>query len=496
MATEYKAKDCLPFEKQENPKKVTLMDNAMKQFSNYWSESKGRADGADEPIVSLKTFPPDSQSSDQSFTTQWCAGRYIGLAHLNVPKPTKGTEEVKISIRPRFGQSFLLDILEDLYNIKVTKQDGESSLASSEWFGNLLSLLKSRLWVDKCQKANRYGLPRKNERREHQGVVLHGALDVRQTIMPLLTKKEIHTHTYEKALDDHICRIIYEAYRILLRKKIFLEKKTYKKNKEQNNGLGFSMPPAVQETIDKLNSQFKGFAFDLTENDYQRIRYKSIYLSWKPLVDFSWAIIRERQIGFKSANSKTDCIFVDMAEIWESYLRKKLGEGLKDEGWQMLTVEECKHTIYRGAFFERKIIPDLVLKRDNEYIVFDAKYKRMRGEKTSFGEESDVDRNDLFQIHTYTQFFQHQKDKKVVLAGLLYPITSEEDFSQETDRPFYIDNLFGKEYEGKDQIPFIIDGIYCKEIENDKESGEKIGEEQINNMIMRIKSVIKKKKQG
>ena len=158
------------------------------------------------------------------------------------------------------------------------------------------------MWVERCSKANRYGLPRASVKREHQGATLRGALDVNRTIMPWLMHKEVCTKTFEKTLDEDICKIVYEAHRILSRSIVSQENK---KTKSINASVeyGFSMPPTVQDTINALNTQFKGTQFVFTENDYQRIRYKSIYQSWKPLVDFSWSIIRGRQLGFAASDN-------------------------------------------------------------------------------------------------------------------------------------------------------------------------------------------------
>ena len=80
----------------------------------------------------------------------------------------------------------------------------------------------------------------------------------------------------------------------------------------------------------------------------------------------------------------------------------------------------CKEKQY--AFFFRS-------PRDgkDEFLVFDAKYKRMKGEK------NDVDRSDFFQIHTYIQYFLHTyPEGRVLLGGLLYPLSLED--WKETER--------------------------------------------------------------
>ena len=493
MSSSITAKDCSPFLISKGK------DQAIIKLCNYFESTKKDNVDDDEQIVSLRTTKFDGEVQ-----TKWWAGRYIGLAKLSI-----GKTQVDISIHPRFGQSFLLSILEDLYNIKTGSHDGKVS-PSSEWFSSLLNILRRRIWVDKCAKANRYGLPRVNIKRELQGATMRGSLDVKRTIMPWLQKKEICTNVYEKTFDDRICRIVYEAHRILSQNVIEnrVGRGRRKKTLPQPSaaGFGFAMPPTVQDTINTLNSQYKGTAFSLTETDYQHIRYKNIYMSWKPLVDFSWDVIRNRQLGYRAADSQMECVFVDMAEIWESFLRKKLGEGFANDGWRVLSIEECTYQIYKGKFYQRDIIPDIILEREQngqkEYMVFDAKYKRMRGIKSSL-KYSDVDRSDLFQIHTYMQYVQ-QNMGKVVIGGLLYPITQKgtnddgSDF-ENTDidiESYHSTHLFGDD-RNDDIPPFVIDGILFSEVPEflDDESldEQKIRDESrrmaenIGQMIKRIK---------
>jgi len=480
------AKDCCPIQIL----KLSNEDKAIRILCEYFESADISGKEAEDELFSLRTVSYPYDNLPPSIQTRWWAGRYIGIANIAISK-----SRYEISIRPRFGENFLLAILEDLYNIKVGRHDANAA-QSSEWFSSLLYLLQKRMWVEKCSKANRYGLPRTNVKHGHQGATLRGALDLNRTIMPWLMHKEVCTNTFEKVLDEHICKIVYEAYRILSTNIVSPERKNIK-GKKSDVGFGFSMPPTVQETINSLITQFKGTQFVFTENDYQRIRYKSIYQSWKPLVDFSWSIIRGRQLGYTASDSQAECVFVDMAEIWESFLRKKLGEGLKGEGWRVLSVEECRYRIYKDQFYQRDIIPDIILQRGDEYIVFDAKYKRMRGKKAN-GKNSDVDRSDLFQIHTYIQFVQHYLGN-VVLGGLLYPISKKGynddgtpyEYSEAEvidTNSYHADNLFGVAgRENSPQIPFIIDGIYCSETDN-KDSMDN----SINAMIARIRNILNK----
>lgn len=488
--SEIQAKDCSPI-RVLNPSE----EKAIRFFCEYFESTNKSGIGEEDNIFSLRTTTC-LDNPKPSIQTRWWAGRYIGQAYITL----SNSQKYVISIRPRFGEGVLVAILEDLYHIKVVNHDAKAT-DSSEWFSSLLNLLRKRIWVEKCSKANRYGMPRMNVKRDQQGVTLHGALDVRRTIMPWLMKSEVCTYTYEKTLDDRICQIVYEAYHILSRESLVVEKKNKRRTSGENakiQGLGFAMPPTVQNIINALNAQYKEIRFDLTENDYQHIRYNSIYQSWKPLVDFSWSIIRGRQLGYSSSENQTECVFVDMAEIWEAFLRKKLGEGLACDDWHVWSAEKCRDTIYKGLFYQRDIIPDIILQRGDDYIVFDAKYKRMRGIKANV-KNSDVDRSDLFQIHTYIQYVQHHLGN-VVLGGLLYPISRKGynddgtlyEYSEAeviNTNSYHSDNLFG--VDGKDnnrpQIPFIVDGIYCSETDN-----EVTMKNSVDAMIERIRKIINK----
>ena len=487
----FEAKDCLPFSPSNG-------DKVLKALCEYF-DATGEINDVDEKIASLQTaaYPYDGLSP--SLQTRWWAGRYIGHAYVKQEGSRNATE---ITIRPRFGKGFLLSIIEDIYNIKAGNHDGEFQ-RTDEWFSSLLNLLRRRIWVDKCAKANRYGLPRKNVNREYQGVALRGALDIRRTIMPWLIQKEICTTIYEKTFDDNICHIVYEAHRILS-KNVIENKVGRRANQDRqssNSVFGFSMPPTVQDTINALNSQYKGTTFNLTEVEYKRIRYNSIYVSWKPLVDFSWDVIRNTQLGYKSSDNQTQCLFIDMAEIWEAFLRKKLDEGFSDDGWRVLSVEECHYRIYKGKFYSRDIIPDIILTRqnglgENEYMVFDAKYKRMRANKEV--RSYDVDRTDLFQIHTYIHYVEHHLGH-VVIGGLLYPLTkkaqamdgSEVEISIDENK-FHSEHLYGWEERNKsNDTKFIIDGVYCPEYDRvEDNTPDTVKDEMIKNveaMIERIK---------
>ena len=58
-------------------------------------------------------------------------------------------------------------------------------------------------------------------------------------------------------------------------------------------------------------------------------------------------------------------------------------------------VSSPKIELYESLFYARKIIPDIVMQKDNQVLVFDTKYKRMKMDgRGQFG-AGDLDRNDF-----------------------------------------------------------------------------------------------------
>jgi len=145
-----------------------------------------------------------------------------------------------------------------------------------------------------------------------------------------------------------------------------------------------------------------------------------------------------------------------MAEIWEVFLRSILRKKFSEFGW---TVMSPAIVVYENTFWKRKIIPDIVMEKGNDVVVFDAKWKKMDGGNSDV-EHSDLDRSDFFQIHSYISYYKAQ-GKNVVLAGLLYPLGK--DFPVDTVKTQ--DNLWSVDSRTK----FIVDGIQFKDQEDEPE---------------------------
>lgn len=198
-------------------------------------------------------------------------------------------------------------MLEEITNFKLP--DSESLYAKGDIWNKFYQIIIRQIWISKFAKADKYGLPRLTVKRTNQSMQIRGHLNVRKSIIPFFTKKEVVSDYREKEVDDIIGRIVYKAYEVLADKKTGLK----------------GLPPQVQESVNALITRYNGQQFKITEHDYQSIQYKSIYISWKPLVDFSWQIIKHR--GYDPEQNIDEHgygLFFDMAEIWEAYVAKIL----------------------------------------------------------------------------------------------------------------------------------------------------------------------------
>lgn len=449
----YIAEDCSPFYKNSGVvsdyKERVLLDfvGSVDSISIYGN--KASLDDSDSKIA----YGPMDVSPwyfEDGQKRVWQAGRYIGTAKIG---------KSIVEIKPRFGEEWLYYLADDLFHFRKVASD---TIASNGQWNELFRRLFWHIWLQKFAEADKYGLPRHTTSHTTQGLQIRGRLNVSRSFLPLYHKGEVVSQYREKTLDDSICRIIYKAYDILVT--------------EQLSDVG--IPPNIKDSINALYNRYHGQIIQITEHDYRSIRYKNIYKGWKPLVDFSWQIINHKVNDGKKAGKKGFSIFLDVAEIWEAFLRKQLGDRLADDGWRVWSIGECKQKIYGDTFFSREIIPDIVLERENEdgkkeYMVFDAKYKVMNGRNC------DVDPNDLFQIHTYLQYITHTFGR-VLVAGLLYPL------SEKNAKWPVVDNLFGSE--GNQSTTFMIDGIVCNGMTKDEEKNE--FEDSIKELVKHIKDSV------
>ena len=351
----------------------------------------------------------------------WIANRFVGKMNFKYLK-----SDVYVDIQPRFGSIFLTKMLESIYNIHLPKSFSNQVDSEEFWIKELIGII----WLKQLGDANKFGLPRVKKNEQHKGFTLKGRLNIRKSMKPFFDNKEVVSEFSSKHFDETISQILFQAYRILFQS--FISKPS----------------DSAQDAISHLLRQ------DLPQRritypEYAKIKYQSIYLPFKRVVDLSWRIINNKSVFFQSNLGSNDSfgIFLDMAEVWELYLARILNEKLSD--WEVLTQENVQ--LYQDNFFKRSIIPDLILSKGNKIAVFDAKWKKMEFKK------NDLDRTDFFQINTYISYYNNL-GLDVIVGGLLYPFELEDDIDID------ISKSHSNQWIGNKKVKFIVDGIKIPKI--------------------------------
>lgn len=411
---EITAQDCSPFEPQL-PDVIQYLLQDPDSYKPFHFEDK---DSLEEE------FPIAQYDYRQN---KWCAGRMVGTTEFE-----HAGQQYRLTIIPRFGNKFLIHLLEEIYNIRFLETERQA-LEQGADIRPLLQKLIGILWLRLLGRANRYGIPRRKITRRHQGSSIRGQFDVRASLRTAVTSATLVSTYRERETNLVITSILGRAFSIL----------------QANNNLP-SIPnekPVRSGLADLARTQVQGEL--LKAGHYQSLRYRSTDLNWKPLVDLSWLIIKHNP--FRNAHSpsgKSFVSFLDVAEIWEAYLRSILRRHFEPLGWSVAS-EEVQ--TYAGKDFARKLIPDIVLRHNDGHrvAIFDAKYKQM------LFRHFDYDRSDFFQIHTYVAYYQAQ-GRKVVGAGLLYPLSTP--FLSARQQSNFSPTLFGGRV---GDTPFLMDGIVC-----------------------------------
>jgi len=193
-----------------------------------------------------------------------------------------------------------------------------------------------------------------------------------------------------------------------------------------------------------------------------------IFAPYKKVLKYAKYIINANSIE-QDGKEKNYGFIINVAILFEMYVTKLLQKEFSDWSINSPNIE-----LYESNFFTRKIIPDIVMQKDNKILVFDTKYKKMTF-KSRYQNGGDLDRNDFFQINTYMSYYNNQNEYNLVAGGLLYPM--EETYNEE--------KCFSNSWLGDTDIQFIVDGIELNNINEDSNISEFE-----NRFVNRIKNLV------
>lgn len=413
-----KAKDCYPFENQEgHGDAIQYFISTQKDLNVFRFENSLSDDDLEIAYFNYKD-------------AKWYAGRLVGEAQFWYKN-----DLYKILIEPRFGNVHLFRMLEEAFNIKLSYS--KNAIKQRDNYQYLIKQLIAFLWLNLLSKANKHGVPKHNTFKYNKSTRIIGRLDVRRSIIPVKVEEKVVSRYTEKVVDSTIAKTLVGAYKIL--------KKEYSLSSLR---ISLSAKNAIEQLfttrIDNLL---------VTELEYNSIVYSAIYKSFKPVVDLSWDVIKRKNFNSNIDSSEESVsFFIDMAEIWEIYLRSILKKHFAKFGWR---IKQDKISVYQETDFKRTLIPDIVLEKEETVMIWDAKYKRMKFDYF------DYDRTDFFQIHTYINYYNQKSI--VVAGGLLYPFSKEFDGIRQAKNSS--DSLFNQ---GASKTKFLVDGIDYSDLDEEK----------------------------
>ncbi|EPP1520558.1 5-methylcytosine restriction system specificity protein McrC [Campylobacter coli] len=414
-------------------------------FSFFNDDDKILSKNAKNPIISVRTIDKDKK--------QITSGNYIGKIFY---------DDLEVEINSRFGKKFLERMLNFANDVFV---DDVSIYQDVKNESNISEFILFYIFVQKLEKSFLIGLPKNYQSKKYNDLRFKGNIDMVEFIkhnIPL--KAKVATKTREQIEDVHIINVLYKALQVIEKKNSsFLKNVRHIKTYLVQNKSEYCF---IKES---LNKAFSSKA--LRNQNYQ---------NYKELLKYAKMIIESENFTSKNKNDQKSYSFIiNIAELFEIYISKLLRNNFEE-----YMLDSPKLEIYKNSFYKRYIIPDIVLYKivlykDDNYIVFDTKYKKMTMEGKSQNGMGDLDRNDLFQIHTYMGYYQ--KIGKVLLGGLLYPM---QNFNEE--KCHSENSILSDEYQ------FIVDGIFLEDSQNsDKEITLEYIIQKEEQFIKRIKKLLK-----
>lgn len=360
--------------------------------------------------------------SDGKQTIQ--TGNYIG-------RIWRGQQEINIT--SRFGDPFLKRMLNFVNDIYLDDVDAAGEKSKDLDFTRYILFY---LFTQSLEKAFLLGLPRGYQNIDYHDLKLQGRLDIRKYIkrdIPFLGKLSSVAREFQE--DRAILDVLNKAVSIV----------------ENEKYVGAEFTKNISHIKPRLKELASGKSADMTKAINSKALLNPIFFPYRTVLRYAKYIIEADSIAAsdKHNNDGNHGFIVNVAELFEIYVTKLLAKSFGD--WE---VSSPKINLYGGLFYERKIIPDIEMRRGKDIIVFDTKYKRMkfRSSKSGMG---DLDRNDFFQINTYMSYY-HQQGNNLLAGGLLYPIETE----------FSTDFCYSKNWLGNPKTHFIVDGLVLNENAN------------------------------
>lgn len=371
----------------------------------------------------LKLYSKEKSGGEKKYIVQ--TGLYAGVLYY------KGC---KINITTIYGDAFLKRMLNFVNDIYI---DNDQVKAKKEKTENQFLFIIAYLFIQSLEKAAVLGLPQQYNKQKERSHKVRGGIDFKDYLKRDIPFQGKLTSAFrERIYIQEIVDVLYLA----LRK---LEKDFGKEIHSRLIGLN-------QLLKQHYSGQFASYATIQKAKTHQSIT-NPMYSGFKKVLEYAEIILLDKDLTYDNEKQQlsTSGYLFDISELYELYLEKLLSRNFPQ--WSVSGQEELR--IYQHQFYRRSIFPDLVMKHrtSGSMVVFDVKFKKMEMIN------SDLDRTDLHQIHSYSGYYR----KNLIASGLIYPLSKEINIEKA-----YSQSIYGNDI---NNVKFIVDGIYVSESQSLKE---------------------------
>lgn len=284
-------------------------------------------------------------------------------------------KEIQIVIKPRFGKN----IADYLYAHAMSAYCS-ANLSRNDKSKDANDWLLPPLWIKALEEAIGKSRISKAYKKEIKNLTyFRGRLDIQHQITHNLTNPQKFFCSYSKlSYNTPINRTICKAFEILKKRYPYISSNIH-------NHIAMLQNLGVQNHI--------------SLNEINKITYTSFDRVYKKVIDLSKILISQHGVkhNYESSKSGGQNFFLDMSEVWESYLYKVFNHHLPN-GYEIKNGNLEEDYIFEGE--ERRLYPDFKLYKNGELVaILDAKYKYITC--INGREYEKINREDLYQMMSY-----------------------------------------------------------------------------------------------
>ncbi len=320
-----------------------------------------------------------------------------------------------ISLSEKYNIHVLNHLLSYANNINIDSLPLPTNFTKNQ---SELDYLLCFLFIQRLEKASILGLPKQYVNKNDQLSTVKGKIDFNQFIKNNLPfKGEIAVRYRKREEVQEIIDVVFYTLYII-------------KNKFSSQALF-----KVRSIYNELKSRYsksKPNSSTIIKAKRHSVLNNPIFQQFKVVLELAEIIIKNLSPEIENEKSlEISGNLYNTSELFELYIEKILKINFSD--WHIEPQKEI--SIYKKQFFGRKLKPDFVLynQESDNYVVLDVKFKTMNYSRF------DLDREDLFQLHTYTYYFHNN----IVYSGLIYPLQFIRDTIISTDTLDKFENKFG-----------------------------------------------------